>query len=572
MITDYNAMIKFINTLVTGYGLRLVLENTTMPRTDGTTIYVPAPSLNWSEEKYIGWQFFIYHELGHCEPAMRDCFQWMKDKGIGSNTPYGFLMNLLDDYRQEHYKYDEFEAKQKIMSAGRRIHTLPQLSNLSETKEKLDQIIKSLWLFDLNCRESWMRDLIGLSGANVDALDKPTRGYYDLLVAGDYRDELNEANTSIKLEVFLDRVLREVYNEKPEDWKKQAKELTKQQQAAGDGKPQKVAGKSGDGAGAAQGESDQDGGAKMPPEGMAKYEDLLAHKHDGSGYSVLLDGKGLEIDYSTYNDWGAYIPYDYYDNIESFSSPNITHKNAILAGDTSHLMASKVRKILQVKAQSRYEANHKSGRLHAKSFHKVMSPDQYRRRQIHRRKIDNTILDVAVSVLVDSSGSMSGEKYKHACRSALALNESISKIGVPLEIIGFTDRSVATHYIYKKFDQRLSNDQFASYLTDNCISMGGNADGESILFAYERLTKRKNKRKLLIVLSDGQPAGGQGDCYTYTRDLVKHIENDTPIEIYGIGIKSNSVKNIYAKNEVIQKSDELETVILRLIKNHILGV
>jgi cobaltochelatase CobT len=93
-----------------------------------------------------------------------------------------------------------------------------------------------------------------------------------------------------------------------------------------------------------------------------------------------------------------------------------------------------------------------------------------------------------------------------------------------------------------------------------------NPDGDAILWSFDRLRQSRAKRKLLIVASDGSPACDRGgDIDWYTREVVKKIENETPIQIVGIGIMDNNVTRIYKEHYVIHDAAELEKALLTLI-------
>jgi len=86
------------------------------------------------------------------------------------------------------------------------------------------------------------------------------------------------------------------------------------------------------------------------------------------------------------------------------------------------------------------------------------------------------------------------------------------------------------------------------------------------------LRARKEKRKVMIVLSDGQPtaaftAGDQrgGDCVRALKDTVQMIEGERNTSIYGIGILHMGVKDIFKKHVIIQRPSDLESVILNLL-------
>ena len=70
-----------------------------------------------------------------------------------------------------------------------------------------------------------------------------------------------------------------------------------------------------------------------------------------------------------------------------------------------------------------------------------------------------------------------------------------------------------------------------------------NVDGEAILWATKRLMKRREERKILMIISDGAPVDdstlsvNSGDYLErHLKDTVKYVENNRPIDITAIGI------------------------------------
>ena len=168
---------------------------------------------------------------------------------------------------------------------------------------------------------------------------------------------------------------------------------------------------------------------------------------------------------------------------------------------------------------------------------------------------------------------MGGEKFEHAGHSAIMLNEAISKIGVPVEVTGFTETSKGpVHFVFKGFNERVQKEDLADRFARAASRLHANADGESILWAYDRLAKQRTKRKLMIVISDGWPAAynESGDINEFTRGVCQAIEK-SPVELYGIGVMDDAVKQFYKNWTVINDSAELENALLGVIKNKIIG-
>ena len=95
-----------------------------------------------------------------------------------------------------------------------------------------------------------------------------------------------------------------------------------------------------------------------------------------------------------------------------------------------------------------------------------------------------------------------------------------------------------------------------------------NIDGEAILWAYNRLIKRKEERKILMVISDGAPVDdstlyvNSGDFLEkHLKKIVKYIESKSNIEILAIGI-GHDVSRYYKKAIKITDVQELGDVMI----------
>ena len=96
-----------------------------------------------------------------------------------------------------------------------------------------------------------------------------------------------------------------------------------------------------------------------------------------------------------------------------------------------------------------------------------------------------------------------------------------------------------------------------------------NIDGEAISWAYNRLKKRKEERKILMVISDGAPVDdstlsvNSGDFLEkHLKKTVKFIESKSDIEILAIGI-GHDVSRYYSKAVTIMDVDQLGEVLLK---------
>ena len=168
-------------------------------------------------------------------------------------------------------------------------------------------------------------------------------------------------------------------------------------------------------------------------------------------------------------------------------------------------------------------------------------------------------LDVAVEIVVDESGSMGN--YYDVQLMLIAIGESLSQIGVPFEITGTTTRgrkygetedTSFTRYNpivykhYKNFSEQWVNVRQRIIYTG---AHNNNVDGEAVEYAAFRLGQRKESRKVIFSLSDGQPCAGQGNDGDMCANLKRVCERvrKAGIEVYGFGIGTQAPAAFYGK-------------------------
>lgn len=239
-----------------------------------------------------------------------------------------------------------------------------------------------------------------------------------------------------------------------------------------------------------------------------------------------------------------------------------------------------------------WEPGKRSGRLHAANLSRLAIGDP----RVFRKRHEATSKDVAVSLVVDASGSMQGSKIHLATQAAYALSSVLERIGIKHEVICFTTGEPAIDTrtmreeeskmgrrfsrieslympILKGFNERsLSNVRERFGWLPNSSILANNVDGECIEIAARRLLGRTEVGKVMIVLSDGSPnAHGQhSDLDVHLRQVVKNVTAQG-IKIVGIGIQSNSVKSYYPKHVVINNVDELPTRVIKELRSALVG-
>lgn len=173
-------------------------------------------------------------------------------------------------------------------------------------------------------------------------------------------------------------------------------------------------------------------------------------------------------------------------------------------------------------------------------------------------------MDTVVQIVIDESGSMA-TSYEETRLAVIAIAESLARIGIPFEVFGATttesyrrdlgifSRSNPIWYRHYK----TWNDTWMKACTS--ISQSGhlnnNIDGETIEYAATRLASRKETRKIIISLCDGEPCGGHGS--SSDMQLAKHLKNvcdkvrKSGTEIYCFGINTMNPAIYYGKENYV---------------------
>lgn len=261
----------------------------------------------------------------------------------------------------------------------------------------------------------------------------------------------------------------------------------------------------------------------------------------------------------------------------------------------SSVIQKQLERYMSALSVSGWEYGHKKGCLYGAGLSRLITGDE----RVFRKKMERKTKDVAVSLLIDLSGSMMGTPVKYACMSAYIFAKALSKIGINFEILGFTtdwneprDSFFQTlkkteekafdgqpSYtrieplnmpIFKKFGDKFSIEtaQTLCYFSDSECPMNNNVDGECVLIASSRLLAQPQKRKILFVFSDGDPAFQTNYSVWEKKHLHYAIEQVTKahIETFGIGICSDSVKKFYPHYSIVNEIEDLGKETLTQLK------
>ena len=179
---------------------------------------------------------------------------------------------------------------------------------------------------------------------------------------------------------------------------------------------------------------------------------------------------------------------------------------------------------------------------------------------------------VCFGILVDASGTMCGRKALDARKVAILLEDTLRKVNVPLMICGHTTEgnSVLIRN-YVDFD---TNDGKDRYRLAEIEGIANNIDGAAITYVGEKLLKRPEEQKVLIVISDGMPCGPS--FYSPDRDEDTAIAIKTyrrkGINVFGAVVDSfEDVSRLYGEEYSFDCTDgaKLERQLIRLVKKYL---
>jgi len=243
-------------------------------------------------------------------------------------------------------------------------------------------------------------------------------------------------------------------------------------------------------------------------------------------------------------------------------------------------LANKLQRKLLAKQNRSWNFDLEEGLLDTSKLTRVIM-DPFNSLSFKKEK-DIEFKDTLVTILIDNSGSMRGKPISVAAICADILARTLERCSVKVEILGFTTKhwkggssrekwmkndkpnlpgrlNDLRHIVYKSADTpwRQAKNNMGLMLKEGLLKE--NIDGEALKWAYNKMSKRKEERKILMIISDGAPVD-DSTLSTNTSDYleanlqstVKWIENKTNIELLAIGI-GHDVTRYY--NQAVKITD-----------------
>ena len=257
-------------------------------------------------------------------------------------------------------------------------------------------------------------------------------------------------------------------------------------------------------------------------------------------------------------------------------------------------LANKLQRKLLAKQNRSWDFDLEEGALDTSKLTRVII-DPFNSLSFKKEK-DIEFKDTLVTILIDNSGSMRGKPISVAAICADILSRTLERCSVKVEVLGFTTKhwkggscrekwmnndkpsfpgrlNDLRHIIYKSADTpwRQAKKNMGLMLKEGLLKE--NIDGEALKWAYNKMSKRKEERKILMVISDGAPvddstlSSNSSDYLEENlKNVVKWIEQSSSIELLAIGI-GHDVTRYYKRAVKIADVQDLGDVMINQLTN-----
>jgi hypothetical protein len=530
-----------------------------VPRTDGKTIWIPRLTSSTADNVLMRLRVNIKHETSHIVDSDFEFLQASKMTKFEA-----MVNNLVEDYRVDFRNDMEYRGDIPISESFYEWFA-GEVVKRGKSADA-DSWIKLLPLFMWDCSmRTYLAtaSLVVEAGRSVISASTEAQCRFGMLVSGTYGEELvallviNDKTEAAKAVLKLaKRIVKEVYEE-PTSEEEEKEEPTKAEGGDGD--------------------TDGEGEKSITSKDIDAVAECMSAPHTVAPED---DTKAMGAPDSKRKGWVIPAASDYMvvrgkempEAYARYCSDTTIPAAAALVDSLGKPLANNIRLLLQTRSKDRYETGVRKGKLHAGSLHRILSGDSKQAERVFKKRVVSTTLDTAVMLLVDCSGSMAGSKYRMAAAAATTIGEALRPLGMSHSILGFTcvpfnDREPPLMRWFKDWDERNNSTETIRRFAQMQGILGQNADGDSLAYANYMLMQRKEARKMLIVLSDGEPCGRSwaGDERAWLSTITSNIEASKQVELYGIGIEDSSVKRFYKNHVVLMEASNLIPAVMQIL-------
>ena len=232
------------------------------------------------------------------------------------------------------------------------------------------------------------------------------------------------------------------------------------------------------------------------------------------------------------------------DNTQNTGDISSLHEGIL----SSSVIRARLVGLLQAQSRQKEFLDRRGQRVDGSRLAKLLTGDL----RVFSNREETKRVDTAVHVLLDASGSM--QKIQEiANQAAVSLALAVSSIPqCDIAVSMFPGKGGAV-------SPMISRGQPVRVNLGRCAvrSSGGTPLAEAMLYGARELATCRRERKVMIVITDGDPNEGGSVKY-----MLKLIEPH--VDVYAIGINSTAVSNYFKKHSVINSVAELQAALFSI--------
>lgn len=273
--------------------------------------------------------------------------------------------------------------------------------------------------------------------------------------------------------------------------------------------------------------------------------------------------EALDMTSASFSDGG--FDYDVKDVIDT--SDRYMDKYNAIAESVTLLNKNLIKRIKEIRTYNEggKNAGKTAGKLDKKNLWKYETTDKI--------FYDNTYkikeLDAAFGIILDVSGSMHGSGIRNGVITMIILHETLKALGINHSIVTHTEhKGYHTCEIkrYQNFKEQRTYNVRKNYALASITAESGNCDAAALLYMQRALSQVRNKDKICIMFSDGQPT----ECSdTELKEQVARMER-AGIKVIGVGINFESIKHYYPNNANGKNLKEMLDIVSNILQQYIL--
>jgi hypothetical protein len=550
------------------------------------SIVLPAMNMPITREQMHLIRYYMIHEVGH--HLRSKSFDLLVEAAITNKNAHG-VWNMLEDEQLERNAQSLYFGDRKSLCIGRNLHITDMLNRWAHdskggTLQPSEDTAKAVAAHAVcNASREWHPQVEHLVENMLETCGPLVREWYTTLMDEGWCERIatpldEEQTRDLAMELFARLWPEQEAGKAPEDQPSEGEE------GEGEGGEQSETQQNGD-----ENPEENQGDAEGKGEKRSKNEPSSQEHGKVKEFTIPWDeivGSEHGVDPETtstmdidYTGWHRGEVKCYPDerietvDVDDSRPPWRPGRERQLAYNPDTTFANQMRRHIQSEARDTWETNRKTGRLNVRAIKRIKTGTKEHNRRIFKRRTDHEAINTCITVLVDWSGSMFGGRDAIAAGAAGLLVDSFERVlRVPVEVLAHTTGYKGLKMIeVKPYGDRSDGRTVVKRLAQHDLC--GNADGDALLYAWDRIKARPEKRKIIISIADGQPA----DCYDYTTDAgsvlsfaIEEIRK-SKVELYGIGAQHREIKDWYGDDsEVVMNLGEMSRVLLRVAEKFVL--